>query len=72
MQVGLTHFNMATFFGDGDPSCNAQVRARACACRLRVRVTRSLLGPTFQRTELGAVTETLRVCADRSKHFQLD
>ena len=21
--VGLTHFNMATFFGDGDPSCNS-------------------------------------------------
>eukprot|EP01084_Bolivina_argentea_P065700 119753_1 len=22
--VGLTHFNMATFFGDGDPSCNSK------------------------------------------------
>lgn len=21
--VGLTHFNMATYFGDNDPSCNA-------------------------------------------------
>ena len=41
MQVGLTHFNMATFFGDGDPSCNAQVRARACAC-LRACVCVSL------------------------------
>ena len=27
--VGLTHFNMATFFQDGDPACNAQNWARS-------------------------------------------
>lgn len=27
--VGLTHFNMATFFEDGDPACNAQNWARS-------------------------------------------